>query len=109
MSDQEIKDVLERIEQDGSDMSKPMGFEFIAASDDRKSLYELIEILSDDFNLNQFEFDEEEQEWLLVCLLHIIPSVVILKKLESDFISSCTKARCEYAGFGSFGNVSDEK
>ncbi|MGB5213371.1 MAG: ribonuclease E inhibitor RraB [Anderseniella sp.] len=98
-----IGDALQRLVDDGSDLSQPMAMDFFPAVPDRGAA----ETIEPDVQKLGFEtsISEEEGEWTLYCTKTIIPSYDNVASIESTLHRVAQRVGGHADGFGSFGNA----
>lgn len=97
-------DALKRMENDGSDLSMPMEFDFcigLPSETAGTKMTKQIESLGFDVNV---EKDDKTQEWTCYCTKTIIPTYDEVSGIEKQ-LSLVAKPYGGYSdGFGSYGN-----
>ncbi len=108
LPDDETGDALRLLEQNGSDLSRPLEMDFFAsvpsqAAGDAVAL-RVVEL---GFAAS-VEQDEDSQQWTCYCTKTIVPNYAMVVEIEAQ-IDAVAQAHGGHAdGFGSFGNGDDQ-
>jgi hypothetical protein len=98
---------LERIAQDGSDLSRPLRMDFFVVVPDKAS-GQIMAIRAGSLGFEtSVEQDLETREWTCYCTKVFVPSYESVVSIESQ-LDSLSRDIGGYAdGFGTFGNASE--
>ena len=102
---QATADALRRIENDGSDLSKPLEIDFFIAAPSQEAGQAIAEAASKLGFLTQLELDEESQDYTCYCTTKIIPSTDRVVEIEESLHAIGQQFGGHGDGFGSFGNA----
>ncbi|MDY6976668.1 MAG: ribonuclease E inhibitor RraB [Pseudomonadota bacterium] len=95
---------LKRMQDDGTDLTKPILMDFFLAASSKEILCTLNEEVSELGFDSELEFDSESNEWTLFCAKTIIPSYVNVVAIEEQLTKIALEYGGYYDGFGSYGN-----
>lgn len=96
---------LERLERDGSDLTRPMDVEFfVAVPCEHAAAHILDELKALNFSVS-VEKDTETEGWTIYCTTRIMPEYAVITSIEQQLDDIAHKVRGYIDGWGSFGNA----
>ena len=104
LPDDDTGNALARIEQDGSDLSKPMDIDFFVAVDSPEHGHAIAkQAQALGFNCS-VELDEPSGDWTCYCSINVVPDYTTIVKIEEQLDSLAKPYNGYIDGFGTFGN-----
>lgn len=107
LPDDDIGDALRLLEENGSDLSRPLEMDFFAAVPSQAAGDAVAAHFSELNFATSVEQDEESQEWTCYCTKTLVPDYTAVAEIEAqvDAIARAHGGQCD--GFGSYGNCDD--
>ena len=95
---------LKRLEDDGSDLSKPMLIDFFVSVPSEAS-GKLVASEADSLGFNTSVEKDDDGDWTCYCETTLIPSYTTIVNIEEKLNNIAIKYGGYSDGFGSFGNA----
>ena len=102
------KKVLNNLESDGSDMTKPMFFDFEFDCDNEEDCINFKSIINFSISNFYYSYDVQDEIWTCSLKILIIPKHESIIEIEEKLINLCQVSGARYTGFGSFGNAANK-
>ena len=105
LPDDETGAALQRLADDGSDLSRPLKMDFFIAVPDQQRGQRVAAAASGLGFEVSVEQDEETKEWTCYCTKEITPSYSMVVQIEQQLDLLARKYQGYADGFGSYGNA----
>ena len=98
------EDALKRLQEHGSDLSKPMVIDFFVAAASPEQCQLIAEEASKHGFAISIEADDESTNWTCYCSMEMVPDVRRVMQTEELLDTIAGRHGGNACGFGSFGN-----
>lgn len=101
----ETFEALQRIAQDGSDLTRPLEMDFFVAVPDRRSGEGVAIRASARGFRTSVEQDSESKDWTCYCTKTLVPELDAVLAIECELHALASEFKGRTDGFGTYGNA----